>query len=73
MIPGDIMVGDEDGVVVLPRALADEVARDAVIQERFERFAQMKILSGAPVAGLYPPNEATQAAYQAWCEAGEPD
>ena len=73
VIPGDVIIGDEDGVVVLPRALADEVARDAVVQERFERFAQMKILAGAPVAGLYPPNEETQAAYQAWCEAGEPE
>ena len=73
VLPGDVIVGDEDGVVVLPQALADEVARDAVEQERFERFAQMKILTGAPVAGLYPPNEETQAAYQAWCAAGEPE
>ncbi len=73
VIPGDLVVGDEDGVVVVPRALAEEVARDAVEQERFERFVQIKVKQGAPVQGLYPPNEETLAAYQAWLEAGEPE
>lgn len=72
VIPGDVIIGDQDGVVVLPRALADEVARDAPEQERFERFAQHRIAAGAPVRGLYPPNEDTLAAYQAWLDAGEP-
>ncbi len=71
--PGDILVGDEDGVVVVPRDLADEVARDAVEQERFERFVQMKVKKGASVQGLYPPSEQTLAAYEAWLEAGEPE
>jgi regulator of RNase E activity RraA len=73
VIPGDILVGDEDGVVVVPRALAGEVAHDAVEQERFERFVQMKVMRGAPVQGLYPPNDETLAAYRAWLEAGEPE
>ena len=73
VIPGDILVGDEDGVVVVPRALAEEVARDAVEQERFERFAQMKVKKGASVQGLYPPGEETLAAYRSWLEAGEPE
>lgn len=73
VIPGDVIVGDEDGVVVVPRALAEEVARDAVEQERFERFVQLRIAQGAPVKGLYPPNEETRAAYQAWRAAGEPE
>jgi regulator of RNase E activity RraA len=73
VIPGDILVGDEDGVVVVPRALAEEVARDAVEQERFERFAQMKVKKGASVHGLYPPNQETLAAYRSWLEAGEPE
>lgn len=71
VIPGDILVGDEDGVVVVPRALAAEVARDAVEQERFERFVQMRVKQNAPVEGLYPPNEETLAAYRAWLDAGE--
>lgn len=71
VIPGDVLVGDEDGVVAVPRALAGEVARDAVEQERFERFVQMKVKQDVPVQGLYPPNEQTLAAYRAWLEAGE--
>lgn len=71
VIPGDILVGDEDGVVVVPRDLAEEVAGDAVEQERFERFVQMRVKKGASVHGLYPPSEQTLAAYQAWLEAGE--
>ncbi len=72
VLPGDIVVGDEDGVVVLPQALAEDVARDAVEQERFERFVQLRIAQGVPVKGLYPPNDETRAAYEAWLEAGEP-
>lgn len=73
VVPGDVIVADEDGALVVPRALADEVARDSVEQERFERYAQMKVKNGAPVQGLYPPSEATLVAYQAWVEAGEPE
>lgn len=72
VVPGDVLVGDLDGVVVVPRALAAEVAEAALEQERFERYAQMKVKEGAPVQGLYPPNEETLAAYRAWLEAGEP-
>lgn len=72
VLPGDIVVADSDGAVVLPHQLAEEVARDAPEQERFERFAQLKVEDGAPVLGLYPPDEATLAAYEAWCAAGEP-
>ena len=57
----------------VPRALAEEVARDAVEQERFERFVQIRVKNGASVQGLYPANEQTLAAYQAWLEAGEPE
>ncbi len=71
VIPEDILVGDEDGVVVVPRGLAEEVARDAVEQERFERFVQMRVKRGAPLPGLYPPSEETLAAYEAWLESGE--
>ena len=50
-----------------------EVARDALEQERFERFVQMRVKAGAPVQGLYPPSEDTLVAYQTWVEAGEPE
>lgn len=73
VVPGDIIIGDGDGIAVIPRALAADVARDGVEQERFERFAKMKVSGGAPAHGTYPPNEATKAAYAEWIAAGEPD
>jgi regulator of RNase E activity RraA len=70
--PGDVIVGDADGVVVVPRALAEEVAEAGHEQERYERFVQMRVLQGRPVVGLYPPNADTLAVYQRWLAAGEP-
>ena len=64
--PGDIMVGDADGVVVLPAHLADEVARDAAAQEALEVFLLERIDGGAPLPGTYPPNAETLAAYEVW-------
>ncbi|QGZ64342.1 ribonuclease activity regulator RraA [Paraburkholderia acidisoli] len=64
--PGDIIVGDVDGIVVIPRHLAEEVARDAFEQERLERFITERIEAGAALPGTYPPNAATLAAYDAW-------
>ena len=72
VLPGDVVVGDGDGVVVVPRALAPEVARAALEQERFERFVQLRIEAGASVVGLYPPSEETLAQYQRWLDGGEP-
>ncbi|GGN22792.1 fumarylacetoacetate hydrolase family protein [Streptomyces fuscichromogenes] len=71
--PGDIVVGDGDGVLVIPPALVDEVARDAVEQERQERFIAQRVAAGSPVDGLYPMNEEWSGHYRAWCAAGEPD
>ncbi len=71
VVPGDLVVGDEDGVVVVPRALADEVAEESQEQERFERFVRQRVDRGDPVTGLYPPNEATLAAYRRWLNDGE--
>ncbi len=71
VFPGDIIAGDGDGVVVIPKALAAEVGLGGVEQERFERFAKLKIKQGRPVPGVYPPNEETKAEYEKWLEAGE--
>ncbi len=73
VLPGDIVKGDGDGVVVIPKALAAEVGRDGVEQERYERFAKLKIQGGSPVPGVYPPSEQTRAEYAKWVEAGEPE
>jgi regulator of RNase E activity RraA len=65
--PGDIMVGDDDGVVCIPAHLADEVAHDAVEMERFEDFVLEEVAGGATIIGLYPPTAPeTRARYEAW-------
>jgi regulator of RNase E activity RraA len=63
--PGDVIVGDRDGVAVIPRAIADEVAGDAAEQEDLEAFLLARIADGAALAGTYPPDAATRAAYEA--------
>lgn len=65
--PGDIMVGDDDGVVCIPAHLADEIARDAVEMERFEDFVLEEVEDGASIIGLYPAtNPETRVRYEAW-------
>ena len=66
VFPGDIVIGDEDGVVILPAAIAEEVARDAVEQDRLEAYVRQRIENGDSIVGVYPPNEETQAAYKVW-------
>ncbi len=71
--PGDILIGDAEGVVVVPRHLAAEVALDAAEQERLECFITEKVREGSSIVGLYPPNEATRAEYERWKAKGESD
>jgi regulator of RNase E activity RraA len=68
--PGDIVVGDADGVTVIPRALAAEVAEAAYEQELREKFLFTKIDGGAPLWGNYPAGDATLAEFEAWKKAG---
>jgi regulator of RNase E activity RraA len=55
--PGDVVVGDGEGVIVIPAYLADEVATEAVEMTAFEDFVQEKVLEGRSILGLYPPTE----------------
>ncbi|CAN7555339.1 ribonuclease activity regulator RraA [Devosia sp. LjRoot3] len=64
--PGDVIVGDADGVVVIPRHLAPVLAEAAYEQEMRERFLFTKIDAGQPLWGVYPPNEQTLAEYASW-------
>ena len=66
VIPGDIIVGDAEGVVVVPIQLAEEVAQIAVEMEDRERFVLEKIQSGASIVGTYPPDESTLAEFETW-------
>ncbi len=66
--PGDLVVGDADGVVVLPPAIAPEVLADAREQERQEEFIAARVAAGEPLEGLYPLGEAWRPAYEAWLD-----
>jgi regulator of RNase E activity RraA len=64
--PGDIMVGDSEGIVVVPQHLAEEVADEAYEQTAFEDFVQEKVLAGASTFGLYPPEDEAKAEFAVW-------
>jgi regulator of RNase E activity RraA len=61
----DYVVADADGAVVVPAAVAAEVASAAREQEAFEEWALAEVQRGVALPGLYPPNEATLARYRA--------
>lgn len=64
--PGDIMVGDVEGVVVIPAAMANVVAEEAWEMTRYESFAAEKIREGRSVYGIYPATDASRAEYAGW-------
>ncbi|MBO0610626.1 fumarylacetoacetate hydrolase family protein [Myceligenerans salitolerans] len=64
--PGDIVVGDEDGVIVVPPALAEEVADAALAQEAVDAWIAEQVAAGHPVEGLFPMNAEWKARYLAW-------
>ena len=68
--PGDILVGDADGVVVLPPGLAAEVLADAREQERQEEFIAFRVAQGDPLDGLHPLSDARRPDYEAWLAQG---
>ena len=63
--PGDVIVGDADGVIVLPRAMAEDVARAALAQEEEDAWIAEQVAAGHPVDGLFPMNAAWRAIYDA--------
>jgi regulator of RNase E activity RraA len=66
--PGDILVGDADGVVVLPPAIAASLLEDAREQERQEQFIATQVAKGEPLNGLYPLTDPWRPAYDAWLQ-----
>jgi regulator of RNase E activity RraA len=67
VFPGDVLVGDGDGVMVIPAHLADEIAAECSEMENFEAFVLEQVQAGAPIIGLYPcTRDETRAAYAAW-------
>ena len=70
VFPGDIVVGDAEGVVVIPAALADEIAAEAVEMTAFEDFVTEEVGKGRSILGLYPATEErTKADFAAWRKA----
>ena len=67
VFPGDVVVGDADGVTIIPAEIADEIALEAVEMTAFEDFVQEKVLEGRTIIGLYPPtNPQTGIDFAAW-------
>ncbi|GAB3142662.1 fumarylacetoacetate hydrolase family protein [Microbispora hainanensis] len=68
--PGDVIVGDDDGVVVIPPAIAEEVADAALAQEAEDAWIAEQVAAGHPVDGLFPMNAEWRAKYEAATEDG---
>ncbi len=67
VFPGDIIVGDGDGVVVIPKEIAEDIAHEAVEMTAFEDFVTEKVLEGRSILGLYPPtDENSLVEFKAW-------
>jgi regulator of RNase E activity RraA len=66
--PGDIVMGDADGIIIIPRHLADEVSSDALQMEEFELFVSAEIQRGQPLIGTYPPTPEVRARYAEWAK-----
>ncbi len=67
--PGDIIVGDMDGAIVIPAGIADAIADEAVEMTAFEDFVTERVRGGQSILGLYPPtDEANLVAFKVWRE-----
>ena len=68
--PGDVVVGDREGVIVIPAAIADEIANEAVEMTAFEDFVMEEVQKGRGIIGLYPAtDEQTRVDFAAWRQA----
>ena len=73
VFPGDVIVGDNEGVCVVPQHLAAEIAATGPAQDHMEGWVNRELSAGKPIKGLYPPDAKARAAYEAWTKAGEPE
>lgn len=72
VFPGDILVGDDDSVIVVPAHLADEIAEEASEMTAYETFVIEQVKQGASIVGLYPATkEENLQAFAAWRKAKE--
>ncbi len=68
VFPGDVIVLDDDGAVLIPQAMVEAVTNEAVEQERQEGWIMGEVDKGTPLPGLYPMNAETKARYEAWAK-----
>ena len=67
VFPGDVVVGDDDGVIVIPAHLADELADEAINMTLYEDFVTERVLAGHTIVGLYPmTDEANKGVFELW-------
>ena len=72
VFPGDVIVGDGNGVVVIPKDRCAEVADSAFERERFEGFVAERLRGGAPLKGTYPASDETKRLYEEWLKGRAP-
>lgn len=61
VFPGDLVLGDDEGVIVIPAHLAEEVSAEAIEMTAFEDFVSEEVLKGRSIFGLYPATEESDA------------
>ena len=72
VMPGDIVVADDDGAVVVPAALAEQVVANARVQHEWEEFSKERLLAGGDLRRYYPLHDDARPEYQAWLAAKRP-
>ena len=73
VVPGDVVVGDGEGAVVIPLDLVEEVVRDALVQEEREEFALERVQAGESTIGLFPLSKERMPEFEAWQAARNQD
>lgn len=71
VFPGDVVLGDDDGVMIIPAHMADEVAEECLRMTAYEEFVMEKVKEGQSIIGLYPPTDPQNLKeFEVWKETG---
>jgi regulator of RNase E activity RraA len=73
VLPGDLLIADGDGAVIIPRQLAPELARNTLEHEDWEAFSRMRMQQGGALTKYYPLNEEGRQEYEAWQRSQQPE
>lgn len=71
--PGDIIVADHDGVIAIPRHLADEIAAETENVADYEAFVEHHLRRGRSIMGLFPATDESRKEYENWVAQGRPE